>query len=355
MQYYLLSIGSRIKMLNLYIGMIAMGNKIYKIIGNELLEIDMLFGDMRILRVEHGSHIWFSSTRYVVIKCCNGIMVIDCLGNVRRIVSNMFFDMNQKSAMIIGNQLLLRSNAGSNKLVVIVCDLDLCNFVLWYCIGPYSQILLLPDGKILLSLGVIFDYGTYVEYNNSFSSVFDNLYDCFQYLNLGYMSCVSKVKSFFIVKNTNQIAKINYNYVIDSIIVMNFNLETLYTVNVGDLVMTFDCNKVCVIDNVIYFWNFHYLLIVNEMNVKLIRNEHRVVTCSLKCGVFVNGEFELFRVIQDKLVKYKHVYDFWKDDGIPDWIMNIMNVIMDLELFFDEINNVVYQEIITIYLGPVKN
>jgi len=147
----------------------------------------------------------------------------------------------------------------------------------------------------------------------------------------------------FSVGDNEIIGAEKHNAYIHEIVVYDLNCYEKYRVDISQYMIR-DPN--IAIADVIYFWDGETILIINNGNVIVIENKYHVKVYSHYYKVFVNSELLTFRIVNCCLVPFVFTYDFWYDDDKPEYVNNIIDVLIELDLFPIELCNLVYPHLI---------
>jgi len=338
--------------------MITVGGRIYRIVGNELLSLDFLFGMKKIIKIEPDCKFMHYSDKYIVIGNQHHVAVIYRNMMIKKI--NYSQDPNHmKTICIVGDKLIMRREYnGINAPITIINLTDLsCNVQIVK--APFSQILPLPNGKIILAQGLLSNRIAFVWYNTRYIRICSSLKECWELLN--YNTRENYFDYCLLFVNSDRIINIKrpkQNYFVQkiSIDVFNFDLNLLYSVlfeedNLHKLVES-TCGIGFVAD-LIYIWNKKYVFVISQSVDVCIDNSYGIEVYNSRYNVFVNNKFQLFRIVNGKLVRYVHQYDLWNDsEYIPDVLVIVLDVLVDLELFPNEICNIIYCQ--SIYVRLVR-
>jgi len=107
-------------------------------------------------------------------------------------------------------------------------------------------------------------------------------------------------------------------------------------------------------DNIIYLWYAERILIINGYNVVEIRVPKTLIMYNQKHDLFIDFEYNLYRLNNNKLVLFKFEYDIWNDDNKPKQIKNIIATFIDLDILPNEIHNIIYQYLVSSYVKKIK-
>jgi len=337
--------------------MITIRDKIYEKINNTLRITNILFQTIQYIDIDNDDQFLYWDDKYVVLGC-NDIKIINEQDQIKTIKTlNSLIrefrikDFNLCSSLIIDDKFIFRCYEGGYLMVIFDLNLNKCDVLTIN--HPYSQILLLPNGKFMISVGRINNFSRRTSIH---VEVFDEIKTGMKFLNTQYdMSCVSY--AFFAIKNKSQIIRIKSNWCgcddmeknISKISILDLQLNKLYSINMRSYHIHFDCTSFTVCNNIMYFWDNKRILIIEDKHIEEIKNEYGIKIYNIRLNVFINYQRELFKIIGGKLTKYQHHYDLWKDIP-PNDVSNVFYILLDLELLPAELYNIIYQEYIKLYI-----
>jgi len=88
------------------------------------------------------------------------------------------------------------------------------------------------------------------------------------------------------------------------------------------------------------------ILIIEGMNVKTINNNFGINFYSISYDIFMDNKMIIYKLIDNDFIRFRFEYDIWRDDDKPEYIQYVIDVLMDCDLFPNEILNIVYQQLI---------
>jgi len=99
----------------------------------------------------------------------------------------------------------------------------------------------------------------------------------------------------------------------------------------------------------IYLWDNETLLIIDEFyDIKRFDNIHGTMAYNSHHDVFIDQQLKMYRLTHNGLVRYHIEYDYWTETCIPEKIETIIETLIELELFPNDLVNDIYQHIVKI-------
>jgi len=302
-------------------------------------EINILFDIIKKIYVGSFYQFVCYNDKYIVLHNCGRKVKVYQNGLLHSVKHELTL-INFETFSIIGDNLIFRNPTGHmNYINNVVCDLKNYNCTVYHSKYSYCQLLSLPNNQIAVCKGQIVTYPFLHNYEGQIR-MYNSLTECFAFLNEPIMvDC-----NYSIISGKYHVA---YVYL---------NISFLVSIRILDLNMCFirsielvkhhiPTNVIVVCNDIIYLWNTQHIWIIEGNNVAKIDNEYQIEIYNFQFDVFINSRLQLFRIVGGKLVRYQHYYDFWNDLDKPDWVVNVMDVLMTLELFPNEICNIVYSEV----------
>jgi len=101
------------------------------------------------------------------------------------------------------------------------------------------------------------------------------------------------------------------------------------------------------LDDMMYVITKDVVIIVDSFfGVTEVRNEYDVFGYSTTYRVFVNEYHQLFRIVNGKFRRWIMRYDFWRDEGIPQVIHDVIETLIELDMFPSELIDEIYHQLI---------
>jgi len=91
---------------------------------------------------------------------------------------------------------------------------------------------------------------------------------------------------------------------------------------------------------------YNNILLIEDENVKIVDNVFNIKFYNRCYDVFISDETKMFKLIDDHFVLYCFQYDLWRDTDKPNVVQDIVDALIECDLFPPEIYNVIYQQII---------
>jgi len=292
-------------------------NKIY-LYSDEWIEIDIKYGNRRLIGETKSCNITYNED-YIVLK--NGKYHI--FGKHNRIIN--FTETNFTS--IIDNYLYYIEKKPYKHSVIYDLEKGISKKLNGYieCIAKFSnnRIIVYSFNQGITILESIDDFMEFINGKNVGKSI----------------NSKSLTTSIKFLDDNNFV--VNKNYHID-----------IYDLN-GKLKESFDCGNclikfVVVKNGIIYALSAIYISIIEGSNINTIKNTVDIRIYNHYYDVFINSKLQLFRIIDNQIIRARLNYDLWRDIGIPKSIEVTIDVLIELELFPPEIYNIVYQNLLII-------
>jgi len=147
-------------------------------------------------------------------------------------------------------------------------------------------------------------------------------------------------------RNNHQLAYFDRYYqrnlLISRIVFYDLDFKIKAIVDLFEHKMTTDNFVFC---NDIYIWNKNVVLIIDVQNkLTKINNTIGVMTYNMYHNAFVTNKLKLYQIRNNVFVKYVIKYNFWQDIPLmPFAIYDLFEVLLELELFPNEIINEIYR------------
>jgi len=316
-------------------------NKIYhKKTPFKLVKIDIIWKT----RKSYNCYRYFSFIllgSYLGFVMCNTVIIFKDIinNNYFKISLPLNLNMLMKSTHIIDNNIILRSCANRNGLCKsVIYNIKNRQVKIYDCKTPYKRILKIStyDGhKIILLTG---------KYNDQKGKVIigNTIEECLLQLNITENEIASKLSYFEILSKTkHELLCISGS--LFTVTNNNFEMKYSFAINFWSR----DC-CVAIYKDIIYVWNEFKIAIVTGTIVNEINNNYNLRTYNDRYHVFVNNKYKLFKIEDNKIIKYIHKYDWWNDLDKPQNIENIILTIIELTLFPADIINLVYQQYVKV-------
>jgi len=232
---------------------------------------------------------------------------------------------------IIGDCIIMRTPQRFDATtIVIIYDFKKQSIIANCKCDSYCQLIESPNKKMVL---IRKDSIYHIRCNKEAKIC----YVCDNYLTLTF----GKSKFYYLLwKNNNEIVEFQSSYGHTKITTFDLNFKSK---NVIIVAIHFIREQIFIDNDIIYLWNKEKIAVVDH-SVRYIKNTKHVEIYNSYYAIFINDNLEQFKISGDRLIAYQHQYDFWYDDDKPKDIHYIMNLLMSLELFPNEIYNVIYQE-----------
>jgi len=104
--------------------------------------------------------------------------------------------------------------------------------------------------------------------------------------------------------------------------------------------------KYIIDDNLYFCHKLGVTIISSNYDVTQIKSNNRIIGYSNLYKVFIDKNNELFRIQDNRFVRYKLKYDYWRDVGIPYDICEIIQIMIGFELFPLDVINEIYCQIV---------
>jgi len=102
--------------------------------------------------------------------------------------------------------------------------------------------------------------------------------------------------------------------------------------------------NIVVIENIIYFWDHQKILAINGSKITIIKSGQNIAYNSYH-NCFVGNDLTLFKIVDNKMVRYKIQSDYWRDANISDITETIMQILIVCDIFPCDVLNNIYQNI----------
>jgi len=285
----------------------------------------------------------FTSRKYIIQVHNYNITIykLQTLDQVYEILRILF----KPSIVIFDNFLILRHERGNQVDNLIVYDLS-DNIVSLYDVNQfYCDLLKFPDRILLLIGGFIFDN--------------DDIYECsLYYICRSIEHCIGvlrnasryqimnieKPANYYFPKNNNEIIGILFHKLrIQNIIMYDINFQFKYQIEVN-IIIDFNKQRIVIINNVIYIWDFHIVLII-DTKVLSIANVHKIIAYNHKYNVFINKFYKLYKIIDGNIMPFWIQLNFWNDIDKPTKVDNILSTLIECYILPEDIINEIYKQI----------
>jgi len=155
-------------------------------------------------------------------------------------------------------------------------------------------------------------------------------------------------------KNNHELIALQYNEILICIGVYDLNLSIIKSIDVGSYNLKWkgiknSIGKISFVEDDIYLWDDSKILIIDKLyNITSITNNYQVEIYNKYHNMFFNNKLETYQIKNGSLVIHSISNDYWNDTFIPEYINNIIQILIEFELFPNEIINIVYQQVVNI-------
>jgi len=313
--------------------MISIKNKIYYHSPNHIVEIDTKYHSKVMHKFESIWHFSFKMNQ-IIFNERNHIVIFDGC-SIRKIKHRMTHISRIRYSYWYYLEWLLEVITIEKITVINVFDEE--KQIMELKIFDDRKLHVSPDRKKL-----IFQFKTKL-------LITDNLFDPYIYNNCKYKESNAWDLNWI---NNDEFVTMDYNKLFfKNITVMNVNFAMKCTFDVSKyrvgIYKKFKktmniawCNKH------IYIWddNIILVLVCTTGYILQCNNLHSVQDYNFHYNVFVNAEHKMFRYRDNDLFRYRHIYDYCRDDDIPEKIKIIIEIIW--ELFPEDVLNIVYEQLV---------
>jgi len=308
------------------------GTKIYRQNQNQIEEIDIKYRTKRILLTASRYRVYlYDDCIYAMHDTQKDLYILDG-NNFRQILINDC--INQYIISKINNNLIWREGLCPCK--TIIYDLKNDTYKSKKLLR-YNQIIQTPNKKlVLIRLGSMDELqrNGFIKICSTDSDFFDEPYN--KTREYGYV----------LWKNNYEFVEFSYTYkYICSVTVFDLNFKPKRAINIAKYKIYHYEPSITISNEIIHILSYFSILIIDTDNnmIKSILNNHRIILFNSHYDVFINDILEQFKIQGSELVPYKHKYDIWNDLDKPRKVENIIDVLICLDIYPDDIINVIYR------------
>jgi len=305
---------------------------------NQIKQIDIKYKDIR--------YVWFPNQFDFVTKIKENIFAANRNGHTCVLFKEPIFFKGYPtcSTMIVGDFLIftkLRYWNGPASIDVY----NLKNGTKKTISGKYyKQILESPadengNTKILLILAHQYPY-------EPEQQIYNNINECINSLRVPkYPSNGFYGDMFYEWFNENEFVKISYEEwtYYDLVEFIDLNFQSLIEHEISRYELSSRVQNIAVGNNVLYLWFNKRILAINKTSVIEIQHYCNIEAYNKYNDLFVDSNLGLYKIRNGKLMRFRFEYDIWRDIDKPEQIHIIIATIMDLDMFPNEIYNIIYQ------------
>jgi len=102
--------------------------------------------------------------------------------------------------------------------------------------------------------------------------------------------------------------------------------------------------NVLIQDDIIYVWNSLRIAMIDVNTVYETDNIYGLIKYNEYYGIFINNKHELYKIQNNKVIRYIHNYDWVNDLDKPEEIEYIVRILIDFDWFPFEVINIIYQQ-----------
>jgi len=311
------------------IKMYSLGNKIYFVTRNTIRELDIKFGGQQIY-VYDIIHYMFNYKHLAVLTRLNIIVLFD--GTNKREIKihpiSSIIEWNFYS--VVNNMLIIRHSYGVYKIY------DFDGNLIETRENNYDSIYFSPNCQKMLAV-INCQHVVVPNFLNSSTRTVTNTH------NLGQCPIYWR--------NEDELLKLyRYGPFLVKLEIIDSNANIIKIIDVSKFCFVWKYSQNCIgnikiIDKTIYLWDDCKILVIDPFyNINCIDNMYQVCTYNTYHNAFIDNGMRLYKLSGNQLVRYNLVYDYWWDVEIPNYVNEIIQTLIELELFPHDIINVVYQQ-----------
>jgi len=145
--------------------------------------------------------------------------------------------------------------------------------------------------------------------------------------------------------SSDEIVEIVYNAweYYSEVCFLDLNFKLMMLIYISNYKLDANINNVATGNGILYLWYGKRILVVNKMGAVEINHHCDIEVYNQHYDMFVDSNMNLYKIHGNKLIKFHFEYDIWYDIDKPEQIHNIITTMMELQIFPNEIYNVVYQ------------
>jgi len=314
--------------------MYTVGNKIYRKNDNILESIDIKYGTKKI--IQFSSNIEYRTTsnnEYLVVFDRHFLYLLDGDNIKLKINNEIIGNINCLDFSIIDNYLVFRTFSFFDDAEVMVYNMDNGGYKIKK-VMKYNILLQSPNKKnIIIRLGPMPSSDKSAIKITSMDADFN--FFCKDYDN-------DRKYNYACWKNDDFVIGIKHNCSLINISIFDLDFKREIILDVEIFCVCFNQNRIAVKDDIIYLWDNSKILVIDNNVISCIKNVYKVQLYNLFYGLFINNKLKQYKIHKNKLVRYRHKYDLWCDINKPSIIELILNVLMVLMLFPEDVCNVLY-------------